>query len=104
MTNASPPGEPDQYDLTRLTGWQPLDIEALKQRQLYLAKHYRTALLLWAAMVVFCLFSMIFTGSLLFWVLGYAVTLPFVVVCYRYKRAIDNAIEFQALCDLNDWC
>lgn len=104
MTLASPPGVPDTYDITRLEGWQPLDLVALQERQLFLAKRYRVALTIWANTVAFCLLAMILTGALTFFVVGYMVTIPFLIVCYKYRRAIDNAVEFQALCDLNDWC
>ncbi len=101
---ASPPGVPDYFDINILRDWQPLDLVALQERQLFLAKRYRVALTIWANAVVFCLCAMIMTGDMLFFVLGYSVTVPFLVVCYKYKRAIDNVVEFQALCDLNDWC
>jgi hypothetical protein len=104
MTLASPPGVPDAYDISRLEGWQPLDLTALQERQFYLAQRYRTALLIWASTVAFCLCAMIFTGAITFYVVGYGVTVPFLIVCYKYRRAIDNAVEFQALCDLDDWC
>jgi hypothetical protein len=104
MTLASPPGVPDAFDITRLEGWQPLDLEALQQRQLYLAQRYQLAMVVWANAVAFCLLAMVLTGAMLFYVIGYFVTVPFLIVCYKYRRAIDNAVEFQALCDLNDWC
>lgn len=102
MTHASPPGEPDTVDLERLTGWQPIDLEALKERQWYIAHRYRTALLTWSAMVAATLVLTIVSGDVLFLVAGYAVTLPFLFMCSKYKRAIDNAREFQAMCDLDD--
>jgi uncharacterized membrane protein len=103
--SANLPGVPDDFDLTRLAGWQPLDLEAVRQRQLYIAQRYRVALLTWAAMVAFTLFATIFTGSLMFWVIGFIITPPFLRTVAKYRRAIDNVAEFDALCDLdNEFC
>ena len=94
-------GEPETGDLDKLKGWEPPDPVVMLNRQRIIAAAYRSALLLWSVMVAFTLTAMIFTGSLLFWITGYAVTVPYLLVCYKYQGQVRHLMEVRDYCEFD---
>ena len=100
MPLASPPGTPDDFDLSRIAGLEVPDpivwLNRLRIRRAYLAG----ALAIWSFMVLFTLILVILTGSPVVLVGGYGVTIPYLLVCHHYRNLNERIIELHRFCNL----
>ena len=82
----------------QVSPYQPPDLIAIYNRRRIVATAYKGALFLWSAMVLFTLIAMVVTGSVFFGILGYAVTVPFLVVCYKLRRQLAHVDDITVYC------
>lgn len=98
---AGPPGTPDDVDFSRIEGFEPADPIALLNRQVLRKRYLTITVFIWAFVVWLGLCGFVFTGSLLFLAIGYAVTVPFLVVCYQFRRLTMTVEELRLYCRMD---
>lgn len=99
---ASPPGEPDaNIDVSRLAGYVTADPIAMYNRQRIRRGVLGYTLAAWSFAVMLMLMAFLFSGSVFILALGYAVTVPYLVVCYRYRDVSDYADELALYCRMD---
>lgn len=101
-TKASPPGEPDDVDLSRLEGYVTPDPIAMLNRQRLRQGYVAVSLAAWSFAIMLTLLAFIFSGSVPLLAVGYAVTVPYLVVCYRYRDVSDQADELVRYCRMDE--
>lgn len=97
-TKASPPGEPDDVDLSRIEGYVTPDPIAMYDRQRLRKGFLGLALSAWAFAVLLMLMAFILSGSVLLLAVGYVVTVPYLFVCYKFRDVSDYADELELYC------